>query len=479
MDYSTKIKHNTIYNIIKSVATIIFPLITFPYISRVLGADGNGKIDYSTSIVNYVSLVASLGISTYSIRQCALYRDDEDRRSTFFSQILIINTITTFFAFACLIIALFFSAKLQNYIGLICILSINVVFCTLGADWINTVMEDFKVLAIRYVFFQVFSIILMFLFVRTPDDYYKYAIILVIASSGANLFNIFYRRRYVKFYIPKTLEIKKHLKPILSLFSLLFMQTIFTSTDITILGFHRDDVEIGCYGLVVKIYRLANMLVASVAWVVLPGLASAFSELNDEKIKELLNYGVNFIVILGCPIVAGMVGLSGTIIYVIGGSEFLPATGPQRVLALALFFSFFSGAISNMIFIPLGKENISIRASVWSAMVNLALNIILIPKFGMMAAALTTAIAEGVGFAVQMRYLDKKYIEILNLKMFIAPLVGSVSVLIFTLLVSQIFEGMWVRLFVGVLCSALIYAVILTVMKDEFFFRFISKRRGI
>ena len=192
------INSNAVFNTLKSIFSVIYPLITFPYISRVLMTDNVGKINFGNSIVSYVSLIASLGVTTYAVRECSRVRDNRDELSKTASEILSINLMSTLVAYLGLAVVLVVAKPLENYRKLICIQSTAVLFATLGADWLNTTMEDFKFIAIRTVSMQIISLLLMFIFVRKPEDYIIYAVISVVASSGANVVNIFYRRRYCR-----------------------------------------------------------------------------------------------------------------------------------------------------------------------------------------------------------------------------------------------------------------------------------------
>ena len=171
------IKRNTVYNAIKTLSSIIFPLITFPYISRVLLTENSGKIDFGLSIVSYFSLIASLGITTYAIRECSAVREEKNKLSYVASQLWSINIITTVVAYIALTVTLLCYRKLDNYRTLIIIQSLSILATTLGADWLNSAMEDFKYITIRTVAFQFFSLLLMLIFVHKPEDYMKYAVI--------------------------------------------------------------------------------------------------------------------------------------------------------------------------------------------------------------------------------------------------------------------------------------------------------------
>ena len=241
------IKKNSIYSVVKTSSSILFPLITFPYISRALLTENVGKINFGLSIVSYFSLIASLGITTYAIRECSAARDDKEKLGNTASQIWSINIITTVIAYIALAFTLLVYRKLDNYRTLIVIQSLAIIATTLGADWLNSAMEDFKYITIRTAAFQLASLILMFIFVHRPEDYIKYAVISLVSTAGASICNIWYRRRYCRVRFTKDIELRRHLAPIMYLFVMILAQTIFNSVDSTMLGIFRGDYDVGIY----------------------------------------------------------------------------------------------------------------------------------------------------------------------------------------------------------------------------------------
>ena len=306
-----KVRKNSIYSLLKAFSQVVFPLITFPYISRVLHAENVGKVNFGNSIISYVSLAASLGITTYAVRECSKIKDDKNKLENMVGQIISLNMVTTFIAYIGLALALLAAKPLENYREMIIILSTTVLFTTLGADWLNTAMEDFKYITVRTFLFQLVSIAAMLLFVRKPEDYMRYAVITVIASSGANITNMVYRRKFCKTKLTLNIDWKRHLPPVLLLFVMVLAQTIYCNSDITILGIIKGNYEVGLYSTSVKIYNLVNSTIASIAWVVMPQMTKNFNEGNYDEINKLFRYAFNFVVILGLPCVVGINIVSG------------------------------------------------------------------------------------------------------------------------------------------------------------------------
>lgn len=470
-----QIKKNTFYNLIKSVTQIIFPLITFPYISRTLTAVNIGKYNFANSIVSYFTLIASLGISTYAIRECSKIKDNKEVLQKEISQIISLNLFTTLFSYFLLFILLIFSKKLESYRTLIIILSSSMLFGALGADWINNVMGDFKYITVRSFVFQVVSLVLMFMFVHKQEDYINYAIICVVSSSGSNILNYFYRRRYCKTTITLNINVRKRIKPIMLLFAMVLSQTIFLNSDTTILGMMRNNYEVGLYSTSVKIYTIVNTMMSSVYLVVMPQMSYYFNEKKYKEINSLFNYSAGFIFLLGIPAIVGINALCSDLIVLIAGKEYLGATLSLHILTLALFFSLLGGLIGNTILLPSMKENFFLKACIFSAIVNIILNLVLIPSYGLNAAAFTTLISQLIVFLLNLKHKNKEVVLINKKDLLLGPIVGSVLIFICCNIMKIFITNLYIRIIWSILISILVYIATLIFTKNENTLKILNK----
>lgn len=469
------VQKNTIYSIIKSVAAIIFPLISFPYASRVLLTEGVGKVNFGNSIISYCSLIATLGITSYAIRECARVRNNREELGKVASQLFTINMLTTVAAYIFLAMALVFVDALADYRVLIIVQSTNVIFATLGAEWLNSAMEDFRFITLRTVAFQVLALVAMFAFVRGPEDYLVYALIGVLSGSGSGIVNMFYRRRFCSVRLVKDMNLKRHLPPILLMFSMVLSQTIYVNSGVTLIGLFCGDHEVGLYSTATKIYTIVNTLVASVAFVVMPKISYHYAKEEYGEINELLRYGLGFIVTLGLPCLVGINVLCKDIIHAIAGEAYFGAVPALHVLTIALAFSFVGGFVANLILIPTGKEAICLRTSIISAVANLTLNLILIPRIGFVAAAITTSLAELIGFVIVSRYVYK-WVDLGKLsKLLLAPVLGCVAIVFVVLAIRNFIADNLLRVVVSVVASVVAYLVVLLLMEHEFTLNMLKK----
>ena len=463
-----KVKKNTVYNLIKTVSTVIFPLLIFQYVSRKLGVTNVGRVNYGNSIVSYFSLFASLGLTTYAVRTISKITSSKKDLEKTASEIYSINLATTIISYILLFILLLASHSLAEYRTLIVIQSTVILFTTIGADWINMAMEDYKYIAIRTLAFQILSFGLVFLFIHNEDDYLKYAAITVISSSGANIVNYFYRKRFCKLHFVWRFEAKQHLIPIILLFAMQVSQRVYTSSDMTLLGYLRTPYDVGIYSVAVKVYNIVNILVASISHVVLPQISYNYSRSNFKEINQILRYSLGVILLLGVPCAAGVFSLSPEIVSIVSGVEYAEAFYPLRILTIALLFSYFGGFITNIILIPMNGEKKVMYISTICALINISLNIIFIPRFGVVAAAMTTVIAELVSFIICFRFIPRG-IRIDNIQnLVIAPILEAISIIAITALLHKIgINNILVFAAVDMVLSLSLYSVYIYVTKNE------------
>ena len=190
---------NAVLNATRSVLNMLFPLITYPYITAVLSVDELGKYNFSLSIINYFALIAGLGVSSYAIREGARIRDDKKALSLFANQMLEINLISMCVAYVLLFVVLGVSVTLVPYRSLIVFLSIQMLFMTIGVEWVYTIFEEYQYITIRSIVFKVISIALLFIMVKNEGDVFRYAAVVMFATTGSNILDAFFARKYFKF----------------------------------------------------------------------------------------------------------------------------------------------------------------------------------------------------------------------------------------------------------------------------------------
>lgn len=470
------LKINTILNMIKTCSSIIFPLITFPYISRVLMTENVGKVNFGDSYVSYFSLIATLGITTYAIRECAKVRDDKRRLEEVASEIFSINICTTMLAYVLLFSSLFLFRRLDAYRNLIVIQSVVIVFTTIGADWLNSAMEDFEYITIRSIAFQILSMVLMFIFVKHPDDYIKYAAISVVSTSGYNILNVFYRKKYCKLTFTLNIPWKKHMVPILLLFVMTLSQTIFNSSDITMLGFFKGDYEVGIYSTATKMEKLISNIVSSIVFVLMPRLSYMFEVKDYDRINQLLRKVLLAFLTIGLPCYAGATVLAKEAILIIAGNGYVQGTSTLQILMISFLFSLVGGSfLGNVVLLPSGNEKKFMIICCISTIVNIIANVFMIPLFGANGAATTTAFSSFIIMIMLIVTIDKR-IKIDRIsKVFIAPVVGSVVMSLYCIVIRQLIQNLWIKTIACIGGGVIIYGIIQLLLKNEIIVEVMNK----
>lgn len=427
------VKVNAILNMFRQICMILFPMITFPYVSRILGPENYGKLSFVDSITGYIVLIAGLGISSYAIREGARLRENREQFNCFANEMVTIHLLSTLVAYLILLIAVLVSTKLRNYWLLFVIQNVGLIIGVWSAEWINTVYEDYLYITIRYILFQILALVLMFTFVRHPDDYVIYSVTVALAGTGGAVVNMFYIRRYVCLRITKKPDFRRHMGPILLLFFNSVAQVIYLNSDITMLGYLQNETSVGIYTMVSKIYRYVKTLFNALVMVIIPRLALYLAKNEIEEYRNLLQKVENALFTVLLPGVVGLFFLGEEAIWVMGGEGYAVGVVSMRILSIAMLFAVLACLYSAGVLIPYRLERLCLKISIVSAVVNVVLNLVLIPILDYNGAALTTLLSEiivfGYYFAVSRKYplnpIDRK---ILGISALGCVLVGAVCV---------------------------------------------------
>lgn len=473
------IKINVVLNVVKNFLTIVFPLITFPYVSRILQAENIGKVQFATSIVSYFALIASLGISTYAIREGAFLKKEPEKLKTFCNQVFSFNIITTLISYVLLGITVIFINKSSDYLMLIAIHSMTIIFTTLGIDWINSIYEDFLYITIRTIGIQILTLILTFLLIRNTDDYFWYAIIVVISSIGANILNFFYVRKYIKIKFTLKIDIKKHFKPIIILFSASLATTIYNSSDITMLGIMCGDYVVGIYYIGTKIYTIIKQLLNSAIAVIIPRIANYNSNNKESEKAELLNKIFKLLIFILLPTIIGIAILSKEIVVLISGEEYINSSGSLFILSFALLFAVIANFSSNLILITHKEEFKSLIATVAAAVINFALNFLLIPVLAEKGAALTTVIAEMVAATLSTIFARKYFKPQKYLKVLISSMLGCLLILTYSAFIKIFKLSLITHIALIIAGSVMIYFIFMYITNKSEYDSLIKRKQKV
>lgn len=471
---------NAVLNVIKYSLAVLFPLITYPYALRVLGAEGIGKVSYSNSILTYFSMLAMLGGSTYGIREGAKRKNNKTEFNRFANELFTINMISTFVAYVLLLITVFWVKRFHDYAALIALQSVSIILTTLGIDWINTVYEDFLFITVRSVVAHLISLALLFILVHSPEDYYYYALLSISTNGLTCITNWFYCRKYVKIRLTKSPNFKLHLKPLLILFANALTISVYVNFDTTMLGWMKGDYAVGVYTVAVKVYSIVKNIMIAIYAVGIPRLAMYIGNHQISEYKKLYSDLWSYVSLILTPAGVGLICIADEIMVIMGGKQFFGNGLSLQILAIALIFSIFGGLTTAVLNVTLGREKENMIATFISAGLNFGLNLIFIPKFSLYGAAFTTMVSEFFVFVYCfVRVPNKKvYIDFMKVRSSIShALVGSVMMIIATVLLKKVLPTGITGLFVIVPVCGVIYASCLFVLRDYYFMENLNKIR--
>lgn len=447
---------------------IIFPIISFPYVSRILSPEGIGRINFTNSIVSYFTLFAGLGISSYGIREASKVRDNKNNFSLLVKELVIINLVSVFISYILFFSVLFFVPELYSYRSLLLVASLTIFFSTLGVEWVYSALEEYRYIAIRAVLFQVLSLSCMFIFVKTREDIIDYLSLTILGSVGANVCNIINLRKYVAVRTVGVIKIKKHLKPIFTMFGMALITSVYTMLDTTMLGFLANDTQVGYYSAATKINKIVLSVVTSASIVLFPRL-SIYADKEDKKnFHVLLNRSLSTMMFFAVPATVGLNLLSEPIMLVFSGVEYIPAIPVMMVMNPIIIIIGLSNFIGIQCLVPLKKEKITLYSVVLGAITNFSLNLILIKKYAALGAAISTLVAESVVTLFQL-IMARKYLDIDKIIRSIWQYcIASILMGIVIYTIKKFFTSNMLIIIISLILGAIIYFLVLIMLKNEF-----------
>ena len=403
------IKKNFIMNAILSMSSFIFPLITTPYIFRVIGPEGTGAVRFATSVVSYFAMFAQLGIPTYGIRVCAKVRDDKKELSKTVHELLFINLMMSIIVYVLFFVSLYFVPRFQKDKLLMIIVSFTILFNAVGIEYLYKALEQYTYITIRSIVFKVVALVGMLCLVKSKGDYVIYGALTILAASASNVLNFIHSRKLIDYKWYGGYALKKHYKAIIVFFAMSCATTVYLNLDGVMLGFMTTDTDVGYYDAAVKIKTILVSIVTSLGTVLLPR-ASYYVE-NGEmgEFKRITEKALNFVLIFATPLMVYFMLFAREGILFLSGDKFIPAILTMQIIMPTLLFIGVTNIMGIQILVPLGREKIVLYSEIAGAIVDLIINAILIPHMKSAGAAIGTTVAEFVVFVVQYYFLRKLY----------------------------------------------------------------------
>ena len=468
---------NAALNLIRTMVGILSPLITFPYVSRVLQPENMGKLNWTNSISGYFGMLAALGFTTYALQQGARIRKDQEKTSEFLSQVFSMFFWTTVATTILMISMVFLVPRLRSYKSLFFILAAGLFLSVFSLEWVFILYEQLTYLTLRTLAVQLLCILCMFLFVRQKEDYVWYCAITILISNLANLVNLWQVQKLVKLRLTLHCHWKKHIRPVMVLFVNNLAVMIYVDADTTMLGIFAGDIQVGLYGVATKIYTIIKTGMNAVLNVMIPQVVGLVTEEDNQPYQDYLEQIIKGVIILVLPVITGICMVHREIVVLTAGEAYAKSGNALMILSLALVFAILGAVLGNLVLLPHERSVQVLKATSAGAVTNIVLNLAAIPLWGINGAAATTVISEALVALMNIRQ-GKDLIAPMHLKeTLIHSLLANLGIAVICLSLRKILGIWWLYLLCAVILSMAAYAGILLLLKDTWTLQLLKRLR--
>lgn len=442
------LKKNFIYNAILTMSGYIFPLMVYPYVSRVLGVANIGACNFVDSIVEYFTILSMMGMNTIGIREIAKCKNDQQKLDNVFSQLFSLNTLTTITAIIILIIATNIVPKFAPYKDLLYIGVGKLFFNYMLINWFFQGLENFKYIAARTIFVKILFVISVFLFVKTETDVKLYYFLVALTWAGNGIINFIYAKKYVSFNF--TLKINKAI--IGSFFTLgvyWFMNSMYTTLNVAFLGFATNDIEVGYYTTANKLLTVIMTMFTALTSVMVPRVSVALKSNDNSEAKALIRKAINALMLFAIPLIFFVFPFSQELIYLMSGKGYEGATTPLQIMTPLFFLVGYDQIIVLQTLLPMGKDKDILRNSILAASVGIISNIFLTLNFGKNGSAIVLILAE-LSVLLSSQFCVTKYLGLkIPFKLIIKHIIGLSPIIIICYVIKYFINSYVISLIVS------------------------------
>ena len=389
------LKKNFFYSSILTIANYIFPLITFPYVSRILGVSNIGKCNFVDSIVSYFVLFATMGLAVIGVREIAKSKalGGEETLSKTFSSLFVLNILFTIVSLIIFFLVIFFDSDLKNYNNLLYIGGAKILFTLFLIEWFYKGIENFRYITVRSILIKVIYILLIFLLVKKPDDYEMYYLLTVCMVLVNGIFNIIYSRNFIRISF-LDLKLKKYLAPVLKAGVYALLTSMYTTFNVVYLGFVSTEAEVGYYTTAIKLYTIILAVFTAFTGVIMPRVSVLIEEKKMNHIISILDKSFNVLFLFCFPIIAITLVLTPQIIFLIAGLGYEHAIVPMRIIMPLVLVVGIAQIYVIQILMPFKHDNYVLYNAISGAVVGLILNIVLVKNFASVGSAIVILVSE-------------------------------------------------------------------------------------
>ena len=467
---------NSIYNIIYTVANILFPFATSIYVSRILLPAGVGKVASAQNIASYFITIAALGLPSYGVREFAKIRERKDKRNKLFTELLLLNIISTTLSVIGFFLLVLANSGFNGEWFLYAACGLAIAFNYLNIDWMYQGLEEYGYITGRSLLIKGLSLLALFLFVKTRQDYVAYALISSLATGGNYIFNVIHARKFVSIDL-SGIELKNHIKPVFLIAFIIFLSSIYNKIDVTMLNMLATDESVGYYTYAQKTVNMVLTMANAVTAALLPRLSFYYDNDRDGFYK-LLDKGFQVLCFMTLPLAVGMALVAPQAVKFLYGEAFEPAVLTIRLMCPLILIKGFGDLFCYQLVYSTKSEKIILPASASASVINIITNAALIPTLLQNGAVIASVFSELVTNTVQFIYMKKKVKFSINMKALTKGLISTAVMALSVYIIMQLKLPNTMGLILEVLCGVIAYTAVNLVMKNILIFEIVHKVKG-
>lgn len=469
-----RITKNYLYNVLYQVFILLIPIIVTPYLARVLGPDKLGVYSYVFSVTNVISILTLIGIYNYGNRQIAYERNDKQKMSQTFWEIMLLRVLIAVVGSAVYFAVAFYLEKFTVYfLQYYCFLLAAYLDCT----WLYVGVEDMRPAVLKNFFAKLVGVICIFIFVKQSADIGKYLLILSISILMANLAAYVELGKYIEPIKINVHNLGRHIKDSIWLFLPTIASLIYLQVDkIMIEWITGQTSQVAFYDNAEKIVMIPLTFITVLSTVMMPRIANEYKQGNKDKINDLIVRAAKTALFLSFPMAFGIAAVAAGFIPWYLGKDFLPVVGALYCLCPIVISNSLEGISGKQYFTATNQISILTIAYTSTALLNVILNFIFIPKFNFYGAAIATLLCSYLSVGIQFFVMERQ----INLKPLIIPFLkyGLMGIGMFIIVFgcTQHLSSSVFKTLLQLLIGCVFYAGIALLIKDEFFLKILREK---
>ena len=459
MQNAPSIKKNFAYKSALTLSTYVMSFITFPYVSRVLGVERLGLVNFVDNTVNYFLLFATLGVGLLGVREIAGAKNDVERQSKIFSNILGMNLLFTIFTLAEYVAAIFLVPRFHQSSELFFIGTAKILFTAFLVEWFFTGIENFKYITIRSLLVKLLYVLAVFLFVKTSDDYKLYFILTVGVVVVNATINMVYVRKFVSISFAD-LFMGKYIKQNMVLGIYTIMTSMYITFNVMFLGLVSNDTEVGYYTTAFKLYSVILGFFTAFTNVMLPRMSFLLANGEKERFNEMIAKSFSAMSIFIIPLVLCSIIMAPQIIYVLSGPGYEGAILPMRIIMPAAIFVGIAQVLAVQVIMPMKHDKVLLVASAIGAATSLAINFSLVGELQSIGTAIVLICSEMFVTVIYVIFIKRNKIGKIPFGILPMNILYSLPSVFICIFCTVYIDNPYLSLFIGMVVSILCWIII-------------------